>query len=145
MTLCGCGFGSLSGLFCVGMRTGDRKVAEDEAQAVPHLRLDVLDDGVGGAAIGAFVVAVFHQRDRCAIRSLDVVSIRRDWHGHLSLRPNGIHDATAGPPRSSSARRIPSAPGFTPLGETKLQRTIPAPSMTNNARSLVPSSSLYTP
>ncbi len=35
MTLCGCGFGSLGGLFCVGMRTGDRKVAEDKAQAVP--------------------------------------------------------------------------------------------------------------
>src|SRR5216683_8008908 len=127
------------------MGTGDRKVAEDEAQAVPHLRLDFLDDGVRSSAIGSFVVAVFHQRDRCGIRALDVVSVRRDGHGQLSLRPNGIHDATAGPARSSSARRIPSAPGFTPLGETKLQRTMPAPSMTNNARSLVPSSSLYTP
>src|ERR1700738_4855839 len=66
------------------MRTGDRKVAEDEAQAVPHLRLDLLECGVGGAAIGAFVVAVFHQRDWCAIRSLDVVSVRRDGHGQLN-------------------------------------------------------------
>src|ERR1700738_1878097 len=98
MTLCGCGFGSLSGLFCVGMRTGDRKVAEDEAQAVPHLRLDLLEYGVGDAAIGAFVVAVFPQRARCGIRTLDVVSVRRDGQGHLSLGPNGIHDATAGPP-----------------------------------------------
>src|SRR5260370_21783508 len=145
MTLCGCGFGSLSGLFCVGMRTGDRKVAEDEAQAVPHLRLDLLEYGVGGAAIGAFVVAVFHQRDRCAIWSLDVVSVRRDGHGQLSLRPRSVHDATPDLARSSSARRIPSAPGFTPLGDTKLQRTMPAPSMTNKARSLVPSSALYTP
>src|SRR6266852_3486959 len=100
------------------MGTGDRKVAEDEAQAVPHLRLDVLDDGVCSSAIGAFVVAVFHQGDWCVSPSLDVVSVRRDGHGHLSLPPNGIHDATAGPARVSSARRIPSAPGFTPLGET---------------------------
>src|SRR5712691_9230507 len=145
MTLCGCGFGGLSSLFCAGMRTGDRKVAEDEAQAVPHLRLDLLEGRVRGSAIGAFIVAVFHQRDWRVSPSLDVVSVRRDGHGHLSLRPNGIHDATAGPAMASSARRIPSAPGFTPLGETSLQRTMPAPSMTNSARSLVPSCWLYTP
>src|SRR5437879_8328077 len=127
------------------MGSGDRKVAEDEAQAVPHLRLDLLEYAVGGAAIGAFVVAVFHQRDWCVSTSLDVVSVRYNGYGQLSLRPRSVHDATPDPARSSSARRIPSAPGFTPLGETKLQRTMPAPSMTNNARSLVPSSSLYTP
>src|SRR5260370_27479681 len=127
------------------MRTGDRKVAEAEAQAVLHLRLDLLEYGVGGAAIGAFVVPVFHQRDRCVSPSLDVVSVRYDGHRQLSLRPGSVHDATPDLVRSSSARRIPSAPGFTPLGETQLQRTMPTPSMTNNARSLVPSSALYTP
>src|SRR5216684_6627430 len=127
------------------MRTGYRKVAEDEAQAVNHLCLDLLDYGVGGAAIGAFVVAIFHQRDWCVSPSLDVVSVRHDGHRQLSLRPCSVHDPTPDLARSSSARRIPSAPGFTPLGETKLQRTIPAPSMTNNARSLVPSCALYTP
>ena len=91
---------------------------------------------------GAFVVAVFHQRDRCVCPSLDVVSVRYDGYGQLSLRPRSVHDATPDLGRSSSARRIPSAPGFTPLGETKLQRTMPAPSMTNNARSLVPSCAL---
>src|SRR5713226_7931472 len=99
------------------MRTGDRKVAEDEAQAVPHLRLDVLDDGVRSSAIGAFVVAVFHQRNRCVSPSLDVVSVRYDGYGQLSLRPRSVHDATPDLARSSSARRIPSAPGCGPLGE----------------------------
>src|SRR5260370_130190 len=42
----GGGFGRLRGLLCVRMRTGDKKVAKDEAQAAPHLRLDVLDDGM---------------------------------------------------------------------------------------------------
>src|SRR5260370_25665923 len=127
------------------MGTGDRKVAEDEAQAVPHLRLDVLDDRVRSSAKWAFVVAVFHQRDWCVSSSLDVVSVRYNGYGQVSLRPRSVHDATPDPARSPSARRIPSAPGFTPLGETKLQRTMPAPSMTYNARSLGPSCALYTP
>src|SRR5260370_17138363 len=138
MTLCGCGFGSLSGLFCVGMRTGDRKVAEDEAQAVPHLRLDLLEYGVGGAAIGAFVVAVFHQRDRCAIWSLDVVSVRYDGYGQLSLRARSVHDATPDLARSSSARRIPSAPGFTPLPEPHPHPPIPPPPLPNTPPPLPP-------
>src|SRR5438876_9021890 len=127
------------------MRTGDRKVTEDEAQARPHLRLDVFDDRVRSSAKWAFIVAVFHQRDRRVSPSLDVVSVRRDGHSEVRLRVRSVHDPTPDLARSSSARRIPSAPGFTPLGETKLQRTTPAPSMTNKARSLVPSCSLYTP
>jgi hypothetical protein len=58
----------------MGMHGGEREVAKDKTQKLAEPLLEVLDEPIGLAAIRAFVVAVFHESDRRASRSFDVVS-----------------------------------------------------------------------
>src|SRR4029453_4112243 len=123
----------------VRMCRRDREVPKDEAKPVSHRLLHLLDDRIRGPAVGALVVAVLHEGHVRVGRSLDVVAIvgYRQRECCLPLRP---HEGS-----SSSARRIPSAPGLTPTGETKLPGMMPPGSISYQARSLVPSPFRYTP
>src|SRR6185295_8923321 len=112
-----------------------------EPHAVAQPRLRRLDNRVGLAAVRALVVAVLDQRHRRVGGALDVVALGVDRNGERRLPARRGHVASSFC-RSSSAARIPSAPGLTLLGETKLQLTTPSPSSTNSARRLVPASSL---
>src|SRR6266566_3440460 len=69
---CG-GLGCQSRVQRMGMDVGEREVAKDKAQLVPELLLDRSYDGRREAGVGAFVVAILHQRDRGGGRSLTVV------------------------------------------------------------------------
>src|SRR5438477_875110 len=112
------------------MRGRDREIAKDEAKPIAHPRLYLFDDGVRGTAVGALVVAVLDERHGRIRRTLNMVAALCDRH-RQQRRPLG---RAHGPPsfaRPSRARRMPSAPGLIPTGETKLHCTIPSPSMTN--------------
>src|SRR3954454_23089369 len=122
--------GRLGGGLGARVLGGDRGGAEHEAQPVAHPRLHFLDDRIRGTAVRALVVAVLDQRDRRVRRSLDVVAAFADGDSQPGFPGRACHDAS--PPRSSRAWRMPSAPGLTPTGDTKLQRTTPSPSMTNS-------------
>src|SRR5690606_23140298 len=50
--------------------------------------------------------------------------------------PGHVHDAPSLASMLSGARRMPSAPGLTPTGETRLQQIEPSVSITNSGRSL---------
>jgi hypothetical protein len=78
------------GVFRVLVDVGERKIAEGETEAVAQALLDGLDDGIGFPAIWTLVIAVLNQREGRVNRPLN----------------------------SSSAARMPSAPGLTPTGET---------------------------
>ena len=108
----GCRLRSLRGLRGVRMCRRDREVAKDEAKLVSHRFLYLLDDRIRGAAVGAFVVAVLEERHGCVRRSLNMVASL--CHGQRERGfPGRSHEGS-----SSSARRIPSAPGLTPTGDT---------------------------
>src|SRR5439155_5783374 len=96
----------------------DREVAEDEPQLLLHPFLDLLDDRVGLPAVRALVVAVLDERHRRVARSLDVIPFLRHGQDQAGFPSRGSHRATPFAARSSSARRMPSAPGFTSVGET---------------------------
>jgi hypothetical protein len=61
----------------MGMHGRERK---DKAHEVAERLFEIFDDPIRLAAIRAFVVAVFHESDRRAARSFDVISSanRRD-------------------------------------------------------------------
>src|SRR5262249_28735010 len=94
------------------MRRRDREVPKDELQPIAHRLLYVLDDRIRSSAVGAFVVAVLEQCDRRVRRPLNVIAAFGDGHREARL-PDRSHFGS-----SSSAFRIPSAPGFIPTGET---------------------------
>src|SRR4029077_14060127 len=99
----------------VRMRRRDREVAKDEPQLLTHTRLHLLDDRISGAAIGTLVVPVLdqsHRRIRPTLNMVTPLADRQREH-RVPLRP--AHEAPPFP-RSSSARRIPSAPGLIPYG-----------------------------
>ena len=50
------------------------KVPVDEAQLVTQFLLHSLDDTIGNAAVGAFVIGVLDQSHRASVRTLNVVS-----------------------------------------------------------------------
>src|SRR6266516_3853288 len=98
------------------MRGRDREVAKDEAKPLAHPRLYLLDDGVRGTAVAALVVAVLDERHRRIRRALNMVAALCDRH-RQHRRPLGrAHESSFA--RPSSARRMPSAPGLIPTGET---------------------------
>src|ERR1041385_3632715 len=125
----------------VWMQVLEREIPEPDADQVTRLLLELLEDRVGRSAKGTFEVPILDEGHRGRGRTAEMVVLvdRRGEQGLLI----GSHHASAAA-RSSRAPRIPSAPGFTPTGERWLQRTMPPPSITNNARSVVPSPSRYT-
>ena len=102
-------FGGLGRGFGFGVDLGEGKVAEDEAQLVAKMLLDAGDDTESDGAMRAFVVAVFNQCDGGIVAALYMVfRADRDFEGaHLATSVF----------RASSASRMPSAPGLTPMGE----------------------------
>ena len=110
-------FGRLRRLLGMGMRGRDGEVPEDESQPLPDALLDVLDDRVRLPTVGTLVVAVFDEGDPSITRPLDVIPVLRHRQGQLGLPLRGPHEATPFIARSSSACRMPSAPGFTPTGD----------------------------
>src|SRR5256885_189208 len=97
----------------------ERKVSEGEAQAVPQPLLNGLHYWICLSAIRALVIAILEQHDRGIRRTLDVVPVRH-WQrrfgnsaGHFALHCPSVSRCS-----SSSAARIPPAPGFTPTGDT---------------------------
>ena len=94
----------------------ERKVAEDEPELVAERALDLLHDRIGRAAVGTLVVSVLDERHRRIGIALDVVALA-DRHGQPRMFAAFPH-AGAGAASSSSARRMPSAPGLTSTGET---------------------------
>ncbi len=68
------GFRRLGGHERIGMRLRQGKVSEDEAQFFAERLLDLFDDRIGGAAVGALVITVFDQRQRSAGKPLGMVA-----------------------------------------------------------------------
>src|SRR5256885_14456229 len=112
-----------------------------KTEVVTELALNFFYDWLNFAAKRTFVISVLQQGNRRIDRALNVIArlIRQFqlcWAGHLASAAAAVVCLLC---KSSSAERIPSAPGLTPIGETKLQYTFPSASITNNARSLTPS------
>src|SRR6202035_386728 len=100
----------------VRMNAAQREVAEREPESIAELLADLLHDGMRRAAIRALVVPVLHQCDAGPGWTESVVALVQR-RGELGGR-RGHHATAAGTCMVSSARRMPSAPGFTPIGET---------------------------
>ena len=105
------------------VKLGQRKIAKDEFQFLAEMLLHRLDDGVGRAAGGTFIIAILNESDRCAGLALRMVS-RRHRNLQCCHRP-APHFCSL-----SSAARMPSAPGLTSTGERKFQKITPSLSMT---------------
>src|ERR1700722_3260015 len=69
------------------MQLAQREVAKHKPKSFSQLLLNLLYDGIGLAAIRAFVIAILHQCDFCAFRALGVVfsSDRLLERGHKLL------------------------------------------------------------
>src|SRR5262249_28658953 len=138
LPLSGGGLPRFSCALRVRVHLRQREVPEDEAEADAQRLLHLVDDRIGLPAIRALVVAILDQGDRRVLRTLAVISLG-------NRRGQAAHRFPFPVPSPSKASRMPSAPGFTATGETYAQRIMPSASMTNSARSLVPSSARQTP
>src|SRR5512143_3748839 len=110
------------------MHLGKREVPEHESKLTGQRLLQALHDGIGGSAVRALVVAVFNQGQWRVGGPFGVVMCRNG----LNERGGSVHMVTPcqviGPicdaygywPLAifSRAFKMPSAPGFTPTGET---------------------------
>jgi hypothetical protein len=67
-------FGSFSRVLRMGMRIGQREVAKSETETITQLLLDLLDHRIKCTAVGAFIIPIFHERDGCVNRTLDVIA-----------------------------------------------------------------------
>ena len=74
------------------------KLRKTKRRPPPHLRLDVLDDGVRSSAKWAFVVAVFHQRDQRLVRTAHVIALGINRHRQVDDGLGGAEQG-AGPQR----------------------------------------------
>src|SRR6202011_5824613 len=108
---------NLSGMLGMGMDFGQRKVTKNKPEVIPQLSPNFVDDRVGHAAVGAFVVAIFDQCYRRVCWPAYMIAfanrsdqVSREMRSHFLSSYFGA--------RSSRAARMPSAPGFTPTGET---------------------------
>jgi len=118
LPLCPSCLGHLGGVLRVRVQLREREVAEREPQARSHATPDLFHDGVRLTAVGTLEVAVLDQRRRRVRGALDVVAVP-DWqHQHPLPVPRLAHRPSALASSVSSARSIPSAPGFTSIGET---------------------------
>src|ERR1700683_847071 len=122
LTLCSGGFRRFRGKLRVRMHFVERHISKDEAKLRSKSLGDCLDHGIRVAAIRAFVIPVFDQSHRRRCGTLDMIIFAdRNGQAHAGLRGN-----------ASSALKIPSAPGLTPTGDTKLHWIMPSLSMTNS-------------
>src|SRR4051812_16061947 len=93
----------------LGMCLGEREVAEDKSQAITETLLECGDAVMRARAVRALEVTVLHERDWCVGGTGDVIHF-----AHLGLeRAANVFTACI----VSSASRMPSAPGFTPMGD----------------------------
>jgi hypothetical protein len=104
--------------FGVLMHVGQRELPEVEQEHGSSYFQQLGHHGMRGAAVGALIIPIFDNADRRAGFADGVVAIG-DGHRELPLPDveKCSHDGTAFAVITSSAARIPSAPGFTPEGE----------------------------
>src|SRR5262245_23552376 len=107
----------------VGMHLRKGKVTKSEAESAAQPLLHLFYDRVGLAAVRALVIPIFDECRGSVRRSLHVIAIadRENQTRNAGLTAgHGLSDqagrAAAGG-SDSSASRMPSAPGFTPIGE----------------------------
>src|ERR1700733_2598472 len=113
----------------IGMHLAQGKVTEDKQQAFAEMLLYPFDDWIGVPARGALVIPVFYEgAGRIRISLLMILGTHRN--GKLSHHFSN----------SSSACKIPSAPGLTRIGDRWLQVITPSLLITKSARSLKPAS-----
>jgi hypothetical protein len=100
------------------------EVSEDKAEPITQFLPQPFHDRVGSSAIGAFVVAILDKRDRRIGRSGGVVPLGHGEgeRGAVLFELHGLSMAVVGETAqvyliASSAVRIPSAPGFTSIGD----------------------------
>src|SRR5271166_5553231 len=103
----------LRGMFGMRMQFRQRKIAKHETQPVAELAPDFVDDRIRFAAVWALVIAIFHQRDRRGRRPANMIP-RAHWQSEFAVKICSHFPFSCADARSSSAARIPSAPGFTP-------------------------------
>jgi hypothetical protein len=104
-------------LLGMGVDRGKREMTKHEAQMPAKQLLQLFDYVMSLAAIGALIVAILHHGHWCGNRSKDmVVLVNRHGQPWCSRWLN--HRDTSCFVRSSRAVKMPSAPGFTPIGET---------------------------
>src|SRR5207248_1948727 len=100
------------------MRFAQRKIAECKSELAHEALLQFLHDRIGHSAVRAFVIPEFDQRRMSIARAVDMIAL-----AHVGCQPGVAHrpfPSDAAPldaVSDSSAWRIPSAPGFTPVGE----------------------------
>src|SRR6202034_738231 len=105
------GFGGLCGMFGVGMHFGQRKIPKDETKFISKPALNFVNYRSRFAAERALVVAVFEQRDRGCRGTANVIAgAYGQGEPALEICPHLPFSGCAA--RSSSAARMPSAPGF---------------------------------
>src|SRR5438876_3027540 len=111
--------GSFRGPFRLRVGGGYGEVSENEPEPRSEFLLNLLHDWVGRSAVGTLVVAVLDQHHSSARRPFNVVpsSDGQGQSGRLVIGGRHDHPLRSGDLRSSSAERIPSAPGLTPSGE----------------------------
>jgi hypothetical protein len=109
--------GGLGGRLGMRMHGGQGEVAEHEPEPVSRAGLDRVENSVRGAAVGALVFAILQQRDRGVHRAPDVIPGRRDRQGQHGFPFGHVHGFVLLLAISSSARRMPSAPGLTRTGD----------------------------
>src|SRR4029077_7814123 len=116
-------FGGFSCMLSMRMNIRERKMPEGKTQVVPKSALNFSNDWLNFAANGAFVISVLQQRNWRVNRASQVITFRLRQFEVCSV--DHFVSATAAVAclfcKSSSAERIPSAPGLTPIGETRLQ------------------------
>jgi hypothetical protein len=110
-------FGRLGSGLGVRMDTGEWKMAKDETELVSDLPPQLLKHRVGAAAMGTLEVTVLDQGHRSGRRPQPVIALAE---GRCERGGGGRcrHAVTDFAGKDSSARRMPSAPGLTPMGET---------------------------
>ena len=79
LALAGGGLGGLGGELRVRVHVGERQVPPHVAQ-VTVAGQQLADHRLGPAAVGAFEVAVLHQRDRCPVRAAHMIAFGIDRH-----------------------------------------------------------------
>jgi len=111
------GLGGLGSLERMQVDLAERKIAKREPQIVAEDLSNLHDGRMRGSAVGALEVTVLDERDGCCLGAENVIAL-----ADRDCEPRGMGGcAQADTPAgviASSAARIPSAPGLTPIGDT---------------------------
>jgi len=109
LSACACKLSSFGCPFSMRMDLAQREVAEYKSKALSEVPLQPLDNGISVRAMRTFVIPIFHQGIFRMLITLNVIlGSNRNFqcaHGHSCFGS------------FSSASRMPSAPGFTAIGE----------------------------